>query len=52
MELFSRGQGRDNLEILFLPLRTDEEVEAYTANDEGSEMLPFHAMNVVQIAAA
>ena len=47
LELFSRGQGRDNLEILFLPLRTEEEVEAYTAAEEGSEMVPLRAMNVV-----
>ena len=47
LELFSRGQGRDNLEILFLPLRTEEEVEAYNATEEGSEMVPLRTMNVV-----
>lgn len=52
IELFSRGQGRDNLEILFLPLQTDEEVEVYTACEEGSVQVPLRAMNVVQVAAA
>jgi len=40
------------LEILFLPLETEEEVEIYTSTEEGSEMVPFSAMKVVQIAAA
>ena len=36
IELFSRGQGRDNLELLFLPLRTEEEVEIYSSCEDSS----------------
>lgn len=51
-ELLQFYQRNKNLDLIFLKLKTKEEIEVYTVNPGESEEIKFELLNIVQIAAA